>query len=80
MGFLLNVHKGRRTPPMERCETCKYWDIDDTDDMGPLHYCLRKSPRHVAWDRGVPIRAWPATWPSDWCGKYQKRGEKDGTM
>ncbi len=54
----------------ERCETCRFWDYDGTDDSAM--FCRRFPPLVVVVPDNVPPVSfmWPETCSNNWCGEW----------
>lgn len=56
------MNKNPFTPPVIKCETCRFWDPTQLD-------CRRYAPRphHKTTDF-----IWPTTFADDWCGEWSE--------
>lgn len=59
---------------VERCDTCKFWEIIKQDPYGNQGYCRRNPPaRAERSDKEVIEHANPPVTKShEWCGQYVK--------
>lgn len=59
------------------CETCAFWNRDSS---AFAHECRRFPPQYAETQDGRAIelkRVWPKTPPTDWCGEYVSRHNRN---
>jgi hypothetical protein len=71
---------------VERCDSCRYWDLVDTDPS-PDGECHRHAPTVMLCqltgesprDAGYHC-VWPLTWADEWCGEWEPRRDQRPEM
>lgn len=56
-----------------KCETCRFYEEEDKDDVDAIGMCRARSPQATAYYR---TGFWPIVFSDDWCGEYVAKEEE----